>query len=225
MNSRSFLCFIFSLLLGFNSFGQFKDFEQWTDITVTKILSKKYSILVREEVRFNENATSFDDWLTTVGGHYAFNQNIKIQLLYRYALSKDLEEGNRHSHRISSDLYLRYKHRRVVFRYRIRYQRTYSQYNSSELGHLPIQYLRNRFSIKYDIPKTPLMPYVQYEFYYNLNSMASNTIQVNRFTGGLDYDFNDNISTKVYYCFQKRDALSVKAKNTYILGVSLGYEF
>ncbi len=225
MSSRSFLCFLLFLFIGVNSYGQAQDFELWNDITVEKILSKKISVLFREEVRFNENATMLDDWLTTVGGHYAFNQHIKIKVLYRYTLSKDQEDGNKNSHRICGDLTLRYKHNRLIGSYRIRYQTAYSQYNSSELGHLPVQHLRNRFSLKYDIPKTPLMPYLAYEFYYSLNSIVGNSIQVNRVAAGFEYDLTKNLSTKVYYRFQKREALYIKAKNTYILGVSLAYEF
>ena len=138
--------------------------------------------------------------------------------MYRYTYISLLEYTHINEHRFYADLLLQHKIENFKLKYRARYQVKYIKFNVNRL-----HYLRNRFSLEYRIPKTPLSTYAEYEFYYSLNNAVKNSVIRNRYTLGTGYKITDFMSVNIYYrLIVRREYLKIPYNN-YILG--LGVKF
>lgn len=204
----------------FHAQAQINDFQSWNKLSIEKTLNKKVSLILQQDFRFDNNATHFNDYITVLGGHYVFNKYIKVRGLYRFTSTNDIEKGQEKEHRLYGDVILRYKIERVIFRYRARYQVKFVPTDINRWHHM-----RNRFTLKYDIPKTSLLPYVQYEFYYSLNHPAQNKIDRQRCALGLQFDINNYLSVSSFYKVQLKRVYDKIPKNDYILGLGASITF
>jgi len=200
--------------MGHKSYSQIKEFQNWNSISIDKEITKKASLLFDEEFRFENNASQFQSTLTTLGAQYKISKYLKVKSLYRYTYANTFEDGVETEHRFSADVMMRYKTNRITFGYRARYQMEYINFDVNTW-----HTLRNKFSAKYDIPKSHFLPYVEYEFYYPLNNPIQNSITKNRYTLGAEYEIYKNVSLSAYYRIQIRQAYSKYALNKYILGL------
>jgi len=197
-----------------------KDFQSWNSISVEKRIFKKYSILLDQDIRLDQNASMFKDYITVIGAHYVVNKYIKVRGLYRFTLSEDFEDGTSYEHRWYADGMLRYKPGRFIYGYRLRYQLSYEDLDANRFHHL-----RNRFTLKYDIPKSKILPYVGVELYYSLNDPIKNSVERSRYTAGIEYAISDYLGVSCFYRLQKRKTYGSKPYNRYILGLGASYEF
>lgn len=220
--NRNLLLPIVFLLLAVKGVAQEKDFQLWTEASVEKALNKKVSILAVEELRFNKNASRIDEWHNTLGAQYAITKKFKVRAFYRFTQSNTLKKGYADGHRFYTDISYRTKVKRFVLRYRLRYQ---TDYVTIEDFTFDGQMLRNQFTVKYNIRKTPLMPFASYEAFYNLGSQYGSAFVRHRFTGGFDYDLTDYFSARIFYRYQKTNGYFIDARDTYILGLSASFEF
>lgn len=218
----SLIAFVFACLVmqGGALFGQEKDFQNWNKISIEKEVIDDLSISLDQEVRLHNNASALKDYISVIGGSYRINKYAKVQGLYRLTVSNDFEEGTSYNHRWYADAMLRYRYARFIFGYRCRYQMAYEDYNINRWHHI-----RNRFSVKYDIPKSKILPYAQYEFYYSLNNPIQNSIEKTRYTFGLEYALTKDIDVSAFYRIQKRRNYGSKPYDRYILGISASYSF
>lgn len=224
MNNKRLIT-LFFLVFSFVSYSQEEDFQIWTELGLKKEIIDDVSLLLNQEFRFNENATTFDKWHSTLGVSYDINKYIRLRAMYRYTQNKDLEKGFEVAHRTLGDFILRKRVERFRLSYRLRYQMDYEKDFTGEALYMESQALRNRFKVAYNIRKNPLTPFVSYEFLYRLNNPYGNSIERNRFTFGLDYNVTDNLSANVYYRYQTTSGNDVKARNFYITGIGLAYSF
>lgn len=199
-------------------FSQTEDFQIWSKLSVKKKINKEISLIFQQDIRLQQNATLFKDYITFLGGQYAFNKKIKIRGIYRYTHSPTLEDGTVNEHRFYADIMLRHKIDRFKLKYRGRYQVKFIQFDINRQ-----HYLRNRFAIEYNVPKIPLSPYAEYEFYYSLNNPIDNSIIRNRYTLGADYKINNFMSIYSYYrIIVRREYLKIPYNN-YILGMGVKF--
>jgi hypothetical protein len=200
--------------MGFHAHAQINDFKSWNTLSIEKTFSKKTSLILQQEVRFDNNATHFNDYLTVLGGQYAFNKHLKVRGFYRYTLTNDIEDGQEKEHRLYTDVVFGYNIKRIILNYRTRYQVKFVQTEINRWHHI-----RNRFTVKYDIPKSSLLPYIQYEFYYSLNHPALNKIDRQRCALGIQFDINNDLSISSFYRVQFKREYGKTPKNDYILGL------
>lgn len=213
------------ILLSVRGFAQEKDFQSWNEFELEKKLSKKLTLSLSEEFRFVNNATQFDKWASSFGGNYGINKYVEIGLFYRYAYSRDLDGENENGHRVYGDIAFSYKIQRVSASYRMRYQYQVTTPYISREGISNEQYLRNRIKVKYNVPKIPLNPYVEIEYYYSLNNPYGQDIDRSRYTLGADYSITKHLSAGLYYRIQYRRESFNNPQNSYVLGTSVGYRF
>jgi len=221
--NRNIKIFIFHaviLVLGFtNLFAQNQDFQSWNEISVEKKISKKVSLILNQDFRFQNNATLFKDYITVLGGHYKINKYLKIRGSYRFTYSYDVEDLYEYEHRFYGDIILRKKIDRFILGYRARYQLKYTEFDVNRWHHI-----RNRVNIKYNIPKSSFLPYAEYECYYSLNNPIQNTIDRNRYTVGLEYGVNDYLSVYSFYRLLIKREPYKDPYNGYILGLGLSFD-
>ena len=219
MQLRAILLFIyFQFLFVLSVSSQTEDFQIWSKLGIKKKVNKEISLIFQQDIRLQQNATLFKDYITFVGGQYAFNKKIKIRGIYRYTHSPTIEDGTVNEHRFYADLMLRHKIDRFKFKYRGRYQVKFVYFDISRL-----HYFRNRFTVEYNIPKIPLTPYAEYEFYYSLNNPYKNSIIRNRYTLGLDEKRKGDIGVYSYYrVILRREYLRIPYNN-YIFGIGVKF--
>lgn len=199
--------------------AQEQDFQNWNNISVSKEIVNDLTASFEQELRLNNNASDIKDYITVLGAEYKINKYVKARGLYRLTVSNDIEKGSSMEHRWYGDAMLRYKLDRINFGYRCRYQLSYEDFDVNRWHHL-----RNRFSVKYDIPKSKILPYAQYEFYYSLNDPIQNNIEKTRYTFGVEYGLTDYLNLSTYYRIQKRRAYGSKPYDRYIVGISVSVE-
>ena len=200
-------------------FSQTEDFQIWSKLAIKKKINKEISLIFQQDIRFQQNATLFKDYITFLGGQYSFNKKIKIRGIYRYTFSPTIEDGTINEHRFYADLMLRHKIDRFKFKYRGRYQ-----VKSIDFDIYSMHYFRNRFTVEYNIPKIPLTPYAEYEFYFSLNNPVKNSIIRNRYTLGADYKISDIMSVYSYYRVIIRREYLRMPYNNYILGIGVKFD-
>lgn len=199
-------------------FSQTEDFQIWSKLSLKKKINKEITIIFQQDVRLQQNASLFKDYITFLGGQYSFNKSFKIRGIYRYTHSPTIEDGTINEHRFYADIMLRHKIDRFRLKYRGRYQLKYIQFDINRW-----HYLRNRFTVEYNIPKIPLTPYTEYEFYYSLNNPVENSVIRSRYTLGADYKINKRMSVYSYYRLIIRREYLKTPYNNYILGVGVKF--
>ncbi|MDA3891385.1 MAG: DUF2490 domain-containing protein [Salinivirgaceae bacterium] len=222
MNNKLAFFIIFAFPIVFFaqvSYGQTEDFQNWNSISVKKKINDNTSLIFEQEIRLQDNASRFKDYITVLGGRYSISKYVKFQGLYRHTLSYDPEDGQENEHRWYADVYFKYKYERLKFGYRARYQLNYQQFNVNTWHHL-----RNKLTVKYDLPKSRIVPYAQYEFYYSLNNPIQNSIDKAKYTLGLDYALFDYMSVGAFYRLQYRHEYGRNPANRYILGIGIEFE-
>lgn len=219
--NRKFIVYIGLLFISLSTFSQEQDFEIWTEAKVEKILNKQISIIAVEEFRFDNNASTFDKWLNTIGVHYAINKAVRFRVLYRYTINNTLTKGFQKSNRIAADGVFRYKYERFIFRYRLRYQYDFINIDGLQSDG---QFLRNRIGVKYNVPKIPLMPFINYELLHGLDGSDGVSLDRLRVTGGFSYDFTEYFTADIYFRHQSTN-YSAARQEAYVLGFSVGFEF
>ena len=217
-NTNKIKIIFFSLFLVYfqNSFGQYQDFHSWSELTIEKKLTKKASLILQQDVRIQNNSTLFKDYITVIGASYKFNKHLKVRASYRFTYSYDIEDLFENEHRFYGDIRLKQKLQRFVFSYRFRYQLKYAHFNLNRWHHL-----RNRFSVKYNIPKSPFLPFAKYEFYYSLNNPVKNSIDRSKYTVGLEYGINKKLSVYTFYRLLIRREYFKIPTNRSILGIGI----
>lgn len=203
-----------------NSFAQEEDFQSWNNISVSKEIVDDLNVNFKQEVRLFNNATDLKDYITVIGANYRLNKYAKFGALYRLTVANDFDQSTSYEHRWYADAALRYRKSRFILGYRFRYQLSYDDFTINNWSHI-----RNRFSVKYDIPKSKILPFTEYEFYYALNNPIKNTIEKSRFTMGLEYGVTKYLDLSAYYRIQKRRTYGSKPYNRYILGISASFNF
>ncbi len=201
------------------AFSQIEDFYIWNELSVKKKVNKKISLILNQDIRLQNNASLFKDYITVVGVEYSFNKKVKIRTSYRNTYSNNLEDGIGNEHRLYAALRLRHKINRFSLHYRARFQAKFINFDHNCWYHF-----RNRFTIKYNVPKIPLIPYAEYEFYYMLNNPVFNSIDRSRYTLGLEYGIFDYLEVYTFYRILLRREILKVPLNKYILGLGLSFK-
>lgn len=224
-NFRSNLVGILSLsfvLIFISASAQEKDFELWTSIGVSKKLSKKFSVALKEDVRFYNNATSLKSNYTQLSASYNIKKFVSIGLAYRFANKKEYDFSTTHQHLFLSDLKLKQNYKRFDFAYRLRYQRKYSNINTEENGTIPATYLRHRWTVKYNIRKTRFQPYASFELFQDMDYPERYYQKKHRFTLACTYKSKNKNETTVFFTLQ-REMNQINPLQSGILGVKYNF--
>lgn len=221
MNKKNlYFIIVITGFLGFSTLlnAQVEDFQSWNSIGLSKKINKKISLSFEQEIRLSTNASFLKDYNTSIGGKYKFNKHFKLGGSYKFTSASDIEEGSSFEHRIYTDAIFRYKLHRFIFQNRLRYRIIFEPANKTQTQHI-----RNKFTLKYNIRKSKLLPFAECELYYSLNNPVYNSIDKRRFTTGLQYEVSKLIEISSYYRIQQRRAYNSKPYNYYILGLGINF--
>jgi len=225
------LLYIITIITLFNSnlFSQtvYPDAGSWNTLNVDFSLNKKISAIFTEELRFKENYSRLNLFYTNIGAEVKMSKNIKVALVYRFIEKYQDDNSFSFRHRLMLDITFKKKFEKIIFSYRQRIQAEVRDVYSSEIGHLPEWYSRNKFSIKYDNDKR-LIPFayleIRYQFANPRQWQSDNTFHRNRYAIGANYKLNKKSDIGLYYLIQKEYNV-VNPQNLYITGLEYNISF
>lgn len=224
-HNKVFLIAVFCVLPIVWAKAQYTDFQSWNTLSAEWGITPEITLAGEQEFRFEENATRLGSFNTEGSFQYKISSHIRMGAGYRYTQgfdNKDIVESN---HRVFADLILRYKWNRFTFLYRPRYQFIIQKTTDNDFSNYYPQHFRHKIGIKYNLPKIPVNPFIEGEFFQSLSNPVNNTIEKKRFSIGLDYSVTKLLKFELYYRFENRADYIHKNKNTNIIGLTCGFEF
>ncbi|HYV53464.1 MAG TPA: DUF2490 domain-containing protein, partial [Chitinophagaceae bacterium] len=138
-----FLCCLIFFFSGAYAVAQQNDFGAWGSIAVKHKFSQRLSATVEEQFRFNQNATEVAQYFTDAGIEYSLSKKFKVGLCYRFINNFQKTYFSKR-HRFYVDLSYKTKISKVQFLLRTRMQEQQQDIYSSDYGHIPAWYSRNK---------------------------------------------------------------------------------
>ncbi|MFW5821042.1 MAG: DUF2490 domain-containing protein [Bacteroidota bacterium] len=202
--------------------SQDKDFGLWTSVELEKDLSKNLELEIGIENRLEDNLNQRDETFFDTG--LSYRKGIFVAG-FGYRITNKNERGGSsgYSHRFIGQMRLRPEWKRFSFDYRARFQKQYFNIYSSENGHIPENFIRNRVRAGYNIRKTDLEPSISYELFYLLDHREKGFFQKGRFKLELSYEINKKNSLEISYIVQET-INEADLQKTYVIGIGYKYE-
>ena len=220
---NKFLLLFLFLIIYINGIAQVNDAGLWTSINIEKKIVNGFTAGLTEEFRFNENVSELGTFFTEIGIAHKLIKKMTAGVSYRFIQNRNLDDSYNVRHRLNLELAYRFKFHKISASIRERFQSQVKEVQSSDAGFSPINYLRSKISIKYDLKKK-ITPWLSFESFYQLNNAAGNEIDNLRYALGFDYKINKQHSISLFYLINKE--MNVNHPTTsYNSGISYTYSF
>jgi hypothetical protein len=221
VTSRISLVLISGLLLCGTLKAQVKDAGLWTSFSLEAKLTKKASVNISEELRFNENISELGTAFTEAGISYKLNKNFQISANYRFTQKRRVEDNFNLKHRGYFDVKYEKKLKPIQFKFRSRFQDEYSEFGTASDAGIAKYYLRNKLTLEWDLDKA-FKPYLSFELFSPLNYPREYFFDNIRATTGVEYSITKNQKIDLYYMIQRELNVS-RPETDFIMGI--GYSF
>ncbi len=226
MNLVKKIFIVFILLMNTTLvFTQTTDWRLWTDVGVEKQLSKKWTLGIEAEYRWKNDISATDQIRGSVDVSYRLNKYVKFGAGYELiADKKQKKDIFAYRNRFMVQATGSYKLARFTVSWRPRLQTTIlgdSETNKKVGSDNYNWVIRNRFGLKYNIPKVPITPYTHFEIYNRLFSDLSSHYK-NRFSVGIEFNPGKHHSFDLGYKLDNEVFISQKYRFNII---NIGYTF
>ena len=195
------------------------DAWSWNTISVSKKITKRFSVGLEEELRLFGNMSRVNLFFTNVGVSYQV-KSFKFSLYYRFINKNQDDAYFSKRHRLYFDAAYKYKFTKLSINYRVRFQGQIRDYYSSEYGRAVESYMRHKFDFSYNLKK--YSPYLAAEFRYQFTNPgfpnANGLWNRMRYYAGVDYSFNKRHQVGVYYMIQ-HDFNNKRLENDFTIGL------
>ncbi|NQU86825.1 MAG: DUF2490 domain-containing protein, partial [Mariniphaga sp.] len=171
--------------------AQEKDFGFWAGFELQKEINKRFDFEVELGHRLAENLTQRDESFLGAGLAYSKKQ-FATGISYRFTNENSVKRSYELAHRFVWQARYKPEINRFAIDFRIRVQAQYSSINSSENGHLPVSFLRNRIKLSYNIKGIPLEPSISYELFSRINNYKTKGLERQRVKLGFNYKIFKN---------------------------------
>ena len=196
------------------------DLEMWNTFAVSKKLGDKWKISLEEELRFTEDISRLDVFLTDIGVDYKINKHLTLDLGYRFYQNKNNDDVFKSQHRLSAGVAYKQKLDNFTFGYKLQLQNKDEDFLSTSSDN-SVYNLRNKLSVDYNIKNFKLDPYFQVELFRKYETGEDAKFSKLRWTLGTSYPITKNSDIQLFYRLDN-ELNTTYAKDTYILG--LGYK-
>jgi predicted porin len=197
------------------------DLEMRNSFAISKKINNRWKVSLEEELRFTEDISRFDIFLSDLGVDYKINKHFSAGLNYRFYQNKNNDGNFKTQHRLSAAISYKQKFNRFTFKYRLQFQNKDEDFLSSGSEN-NVYNLRNKISVDYNIRKFKLDPYFQAELFRKYETDMNPYFNKVRWTLGASYPITKKSDIQLFYRIDNELNQSYP-KNTYILG--LGYKF
>ncbi len=166
----------------------------------------------------NQNVTTFDRSLATLGGSYALNKTFKAGLFYTYIYANNQNDGYyENRHRFGGWIQAARKVNRFKISLREKFQNTYRDEDLGNYKYNPKMYLRSKLEVSFNIKKIPFNPYFSAEMHYQLNNPYGNYTDKWRYTAGTEYNISKKFAIDLFYRLDKEINVT-NPVNTSVIG-------
>jgi len=203
---------VLCVLLSLSGFGQ-KDAELWAGITVEKELTKKAALGLDIESRFNDNASTLDNYFLSPEFKYEFSDFYKVSAGYRFAKWLDVPK-----HRVQLDQTFTYEKLRHTYYVRIRWQRAF------ERSELPTDKIRFKAGYRFE-PTSDWRFGIAFEQFNEIYNYTNNWLNDQlRFTADVRYSINKSQDISLFYLYEIDQSVSYPEMR-YIIGFNYSIDF
>lgn len=220
--NRFFIILIFAFFLKGNLYSQSEDFNLWTGIEIEKEVIKNFKLGLEVSNRLMDNLNQRDESLLDFGLNYDI-KDLSLSVVYRLSNKNEGGDNFSYSNRFSTGINYKFEIARFRTDLRLRYQKQYDAWHSSEFGYIPDNLLRSRVKIRYDIRRIPVDPFVSYESFQGLDNSNLWLQEKQRITFGVKYIINNKNSLDILFHKQTEKNISSPSDKS-IISLSYGLE-
>lgn len=186
--NRIILIFIMACTLsGVKVYGQFNDIGAVGSVSVSKDVGKGIDVTLGQEFRINQNLTTFDRSLTSLGVDYkVYKKLLKVEANYDFIRQNQIEYFETRQ-RISTALSTQLKWLSIGIKIRTKGQMSWRDESRGDYKINPKYMWRNKLEFDYSIFGSPLKPYVSGEIFCPLNGADGFYLNEYRTVMGLKY--------------------------------------
>jgi hypothetical protein len=201
------------LFCTFSALAQENDFQFWSSFSTDDKVTYKTDIILKQGLRFRENASLLSKSFTDIKLKYKYNKKIAVAVGFR-----DINEWNKQltreqKTRYYTDLYLKKMLDRFMLTVRNRYQK---QGNTKGYAYV----FRQELSLKYNIRKNKLEPILAAEYFYTEQQQINKL----RYTLGFSYPITKKVDLAIAYRVQQQLYIA-NPETLFIFEGKLSYDF
>lgn len=219
--------FLFILFcVPFVGFGQVQDAQFWTGAAIKARIIKDLSATYESQVRFDGNATRFNQYYSELGVEYEVVNNLDVGLIYRFA-RKNAGDYFFNQNRFCLDAsYGLDLFAGISFKTRARYQHAFDRLkvvNNVYPDKKNIYRQSFKLSYKHDEFKL-IQPYIGGEIFHAIQPINETTgfLDTYRLKAGFVVDLPKRFEIKAFYTFEKENRTVDNLNHIY--GVQLNWE-
>ncbi|NDP20983.1 MAG: DUF2490 domain-containing protein [Paludibacter sp.] len=214
-----FLC----LLIPFSSSAQTNDFGAIGSVSISKDFGRFSGAKLEQELRFDQNVSSFNRSLTSLGINYSLLRKLLMAEMdydFIYQHKKDRYEFR---HRATLGLSSELKLRTLEIGLRTRGQSTWRDELRGSYNYNPKYVWRNKLECAYDIFGSPLKPFISGELFCPINGAKGFYLDSYRATLGLKYRISRHTSVQVQLRYDQ-EIQQANPKSIMYAGVGWNYK-
>jgi hypothetical protein len=199
------------------------DLGLWTGVSLEKSLKKDWTFSLKQEFRFKENISAFNNTFSQAGVRYQLNRNFALEGKYRITWDKKKDGNFEVQSRYSFDLRFKGRLDYISIYYRLRYQKEVEGMDLISLDEPYEKYLRNRITIRYTEWKT-IEPYVSAELFQLFEPYQTPRFHYMRFLVGVRYNPGKIGTLKFAYGINQELGSTLRA-TYYVFKINYIYSF
>lgn len=196
----------------------------WLNIYLEKKLNDKFDIHLNQKNRIANNVSEYSMGYADIGFTYNYNKNIKFLADYVYAVKLNIDGSYRNRNQFYLAVILKKRFGRLTILYRNMVQSQLEDVYVSYEGRYPVNYERNKLTVKYDLNKR-FTAYAAEELYLPLYQTRIKGLDRSRTYAGLFYNLTKKSSLEVYFCLQHELNAYKATKRDFIYGLGYSLEF
>lgn len=165
------------------------DFGFWAGVNLKKKVSKDFELNLENQIRYYDQASSFDDYLIELGGKYRLNKNFRFGGNLRYTYNAKRRSPAENSYRYNLDVLFNGKiSSKLSIHYRLRYQREYvNLFKDYQSPQDDFTIIRNKIKLRYKTSKSNHI-YTSVELFKLIETFRAPNFRLVRFYLGDKFD-------------------------------------
>ncbi|EAR01338.1 DUF2490 domain-containing protein [Maribacter sp. HTCC2170] len=226
--SNTIILLILAIFVTNISVGQeANDVAFWSSIKIGYEPNKDWEFALEGQLRLKEDISELDEYFPELTVTRKLVKGLKLGLGARYVFFNDNRgsiQGTENHFRFHTDLSYKHDIHDLTLRYRIRYQNKNELGVSEADGDIPIQRVRLKLGVEYNIPNWKLDPEIAGEIFSRFKKGEESEFDKYRITLSTSYKIKRAGKIGAFYRLE-RDIQSIDRWSIYIIGLKYGYTF
>ncbi len=169
---------------------------EWIGAELSLNLPHKFSFDVSGQARILNNYLNLYKYQAQFDLGYELHKRVDVGVSYRSEWRVEKDGYFYYRDKMFAEVKFNYPVNRFKFKDRIRYQRRRKTYINDDWDLIPIQRLRNKIELSYNIRKNKITPLVSFELFFPLNSFITPVVDEYRIAVDIKYPISKKQSIK-----------------------------